>query len=70
MLKTPEMAMNPNPKVTTKRYGKLEKWDDREQAKEHFLEAMMNSEGSEYERYSAIYIQLVNGLRYCTDEVE
>ena len=37
MLKTPEMAMNPNPKVTTKCYGKLEKWDDREQAKEHFL---------------------------------
>ena len=70
MLKTPEMAMNPNPKVTTKCYGKLEKWDDREQAKEHFLEAMMNSDGAEYERYSAIYIQLVNGLSYCTDEVE
>lgn len=68
MLKTPELAMNPNPKVTTKCYGKIEKWNDREQEKDFFLEAMMNSDGAEYERYSAIYIQLMNGLSYCTDE--
>lgn len=68
MLKTPEMAMNRNPKVTTKCYGKVQKWDDREQAKQFFLEAMMNSEGVEYERYSAVYIQLINGLPYCVDE--
>ena len=68
MLKTPELAMNPNPKVTTKCYGKIEEWNDKEQAKEHFLEAMMNSDGAERERYSAIYIQLMNGLSYCTDE--
>lgn len=68
MLKTPEMAMNPNPKVTTKCCGKIQKWEEGEQAKDFFLEAMMNSEGSEHERYSAIYIQLMNGLSYCTDE--
>jgi len=32
-------------------YGKIEKWDDRQKAKNHFLEAMMNSEGAERERY-------------------
>ena len=35
-----------------------------------FLEAMMNSEGSEHDRYSGIYIQLENGLDFCTDEDE
>lgn len=70
MLKTPELAMNPNPEVTIKCYGKVEKWADREQAKQFFFEAMMNSEGSEHERYSAIYIQLQNGLSYCVDEEE
>lgn len=72
MLKTPEMAMNRRKSVTTKCYGEVRKWDEREQAKDFFLEAMMNSEGAEHERYSAVYIQLVNGLSYCTDceEVE
>ena len=31
-------------------------------------EAMMNSDGAEHDRYSGIYIQLQNGLDYCTDE--
>ena len=67
MLKTPEMAMNLRKSVTTKCYGEITKWDEREQAKDFFLEAMMNSDGAEYERYSAVYIQLVNGLSYCID---
>ena len=42
--------------------------DDREEAQAYFLEAMMNSDGAEHDRYSGIYIQLQNGLDYCTDE--
>lgn len=49
-------------------YGKKQDWDDREEAQAYFLEAMMNSDGAEHDRYSGIYIQLQNGLDYCTDE--
>ena len=68
MLNIPELAMNPNRKVTTVCYGKKQEWDDREEAQAYFLEAMMNSDGAEHDRYSGIYIQLQNGLDYCTDE--
>jgi hypothetical protein len=30
----------------------------------------MSSEGSERDRYTGIYIQLQNGLNYCTDKEE
>ena len=36
-------------------------------SKDFFLEAMMSAEGEEYDRYTAIYIQIINGLSYCTD---
>lgn len=68
MLKTPELAMNPKKKVKTECFGEVREWDSREDAKSHFLEAMMNSDGAEHDRYSGIYIQLQNGLSYCTDE--
>lgn len=48
-------------------YGKVEKRDDRQEAKNHFLEAMMNSEGSERERYSNVYIGIIQGPDCCTD---
>ncbi len=70
MLKISELAMNPHRKVTTKCYGEVKVWDSREEAKSFFLEAMMNSDGSEHDRYSGIYIQLQNGLDFCTDEDE
>jgi len=57
-----------NKPVKTKCYGKVDVWESREKAKDFFLEAMMNSEGSEHDRYSAIYIQLMNGLDFCSDE--
>lgn len=66
MLKTPELAMSKTKSVTTKCYGEVKKWDDREEAKDFFLEAMMNSDGSEHDRYSSIYMQLQNGLPFCT----
>ncbi len=67
MLKTPELAMNRKCKVTTVCNGQKRVWDSREDAGSYFLEAMMNSDGSEHDRYSGIYIQLQNGLSYCTD---
>ena len=47
---------------------KKQEWDDREEAQAYFLEAMMNSDGAEHDRYSCIFIQLQNGLSCCTDE--
>lgn len=68
MLMTPELAMNRKRKVKTKCYGEVREWNDREEAQAFFLEAMMNSDGSEHDRYSGIYIQLINGESFCTDE--
>ena len=68
MLKTPELAMKTKRKVKTKCYGEVKVWADREEAKAFFLEAMMNSDGSKRDRYTGIYIQLLNGLDFCTDE--
>lgn len=68
MLMTPELAMNRKRKVKTKCYGEVREWNDREEAQAYFLEAMMNSDGSEHDRYSGIYIQLINGESFCTDE--
>lgn len=65
MLKAPETNNKP---VKTKCYGKVDVWESREKAKDFFLEVMMNSEGSEHDRYSAIYIQLMNDLDFCSDE--
>lgn len=41
--------------VTTVCYGKVQEWDDRSEARNFFLNAMMNSEGAERERYANIY---------------
>lgn len=68
MLMTSELAMNRKRKVKTKCYGEVREWNDREEAQAFFLEAMMNSDGSEHDRYSGIYIQLINGESFCTDE--
>ena len=53
---------------TTVCYGKLENWDTMDKALEHFLEGMMNSEGSERERYAAVYSKLKSGLLFATDD--
>lgn len=68
MLKMSELAMNSNRNVTTKCYGEVKVWDDREEAQAYFLEAMMSSDGAERDRYAGIFIQIQNGLDYCTDE--
>ncbi len=53
--------------VTTACYGKVQEWDDRSEARNFFLNAMMNSEGAERERYANIYFGIFRGQDYCTD---
>lgn len=67
MFSIPELAMPKTHKVTTVCNGKRVVWEDREEAKDYFLRQMMTAEGEDYDRYSAIYIQLIHGLSYCTD---
>lgn len=54
--------------VTTICYGKKDVWDSRNEAREFFLRAIMGSEGSECDRYTKIYTELVIGKAVCTDE--
>ena len=42
--------------VTTVCYGKVQEWDDRSEARNFFLNAMMISEGAERERYGAVKV--------------
>lgn len=53
--------------VTTVCYGKVQEWDDRSEARKFFLEAMMNTDGAERERYSNVYFKIIRGFDYCTD---
>lgn len=68
MLKYPELAMNPNKEVVTICKRKKIVWDDREEAKEYFLEAMISADEEEHDRYECVFIQIMNGLDYCSDE--
>ena len=53
--------------VTTVCYGKVQEWEDRSEARNFFLNAMMNSEGAERERYATIYFGIIRGQGCCTD---
>lgn len=68
MLKISELAMNPKREVTTVCKGERREWSDREEAQQFFLEMMMSADGDDHDRYSGIFIQLQNGLDFCTDE--
>ena len=57
-------------KVTTVCNGRREVWTDYEQAKTHFLEMMMSTDGEEHDRAECVYIQLLHGLDECSDEDE
>ena len=48
-------------------YGETKIWDSREDAIKHFLEGMTCCEGCERERYTNIYLQLINGFTECVD---
>ncbi len=56
--------------VTTVCYGKRKEWSSRRDAEEYFLMGIMNSEGSEQQRYAKIYAELKSMFRLCTDEEE
>lgn len=55
-------------KVTTICYGKKEEWKNADEAMSYFLEGIMNSEGSEQDRYACILGKLMMGWKVCSDE--
>ena len=58
------------PVVKTVCYGRTKEWYSRAEAEQFFFHAMMNSEGSEHNRYMKIYTELKLGKAFCTDEEE
>ena len=51
-------------------YGQREYWRSRKEAVDYFLEGISASDGSECERYSKIYAELICGNTVCSDEYE
>lgn len=60
--------LNMNEKVQVTCYRKT-KTMTRKQAIKEFYEGMLCCEGSEGERYTTIYLQLMEGLTNVTDEI-
>ena len=56
--------------VITVCYGKREYWISRAEAIRFFLQGVAATEGSERDRYSQIYAELVSGRAVCTDETD
>lgn len=57
-----------NEQVTTTCYGRERKHTRRE-ALEFYYEGMLNSEGSEHERYETIFFQLLQGRMTASDQI-
>ena len=51
-------------------YGHREYWRSRKEDADYFLEGISASDGSECERYSKIYVELICGKNVCTDEYD
>jgi len=51
-------------------YGETKIWDSRKEAADFYLSAILNSEGSENQRYTKIYINLMMGKKECSDAEE
>lgn len=49
-------------------YGKCETWDTRKEAADFYLRAIVGAEGSECQRYTKIYTELMMGNVECSDE--
>ena len=56
--------------VITVCYGKREYWKSRAEAILFFLEGIAATEGSECERYTKIFTDLISGKVVCTDETD
>ena len=54
--------------VTVICYGKEEKWDSRKEAINYYEEGILCCEGSERDRYTNVYLDLIAGKDVCTDE--
>lgn len=54
--------------VTVICYGKKQVWDSREEARAFYLDAIANSDGSEKERYTNIFLDLESKMEVCCDE--
>ena len=59
---------NDSVKVTC--YGETKVWKHRQDAINEFLEGMRCCEGSERERYTNIYLQLIEGCKECVDIID
>lgn len=53
--------------VTTICYGIKKEWNSREEAMASFLDGMRYCEGPERDRYTNVYIKLLDGEEVCTD---
>ena len=53
--------------VTITCYGSTEVWDSRADAMKFYLEGMTACEGAERDRYTNIYLQLLEGRTVCED---
>ena len=51
-------------------YGQRQEWNFRKEAELNFFESMINSDGSEREKYTMIYLKLLSGETICTDNEE
>ena len=61
------MTKNKKDTVTTIVYGVTKVFRTRDEAKSFYLEAMINSDGSEHDRYAIVYDKLQRGLDICDD---
>lgn len=62
-----EDKIMPLERVVTICYHKRQVWEKRQDAIDFFLEGMNHSEGSERERYTKVYLELLNGNIVCID---
>ena len=56
--------------VVVECYGEQRVYRSRKVAMDFFLEAMMNSDGAEHERYETIYFQLAQGKTDVSDRID
>ena len=55
-------------KVKTVCYGKEKLWDTREDAIDYYADGVLNSEGSEQQRYLKVLVDLTLGKSVCKDK--
>ena len=48
-------------------YGQRETWNSRQDAIKFFFEGMMCCDGAERDRYTNVYLDLMNGKDVCSD---